>query len=403
MIFFLWTYTVFHKHLTVLPFHSNVTNNVRGGIYGMVLWMSFSTLVVASLKTSRGDSWDSDEHPAWLQPLQYALVGAIVLAFAAGYAVTSMVQYKCGRSIGRLRGDFERQRVDMSGSIVDGNYLSPGMDATPRAISPMLSRTGFGPAASTSYAGRVGVKRGAFDKFFDTDWESRRRFPHEWRAGVVLRHLLSKRNKDDLAFMSFLVHKAMEEHPESNLLQMQVLVFSRFVFRDASEAAAIQKALKLHQKTLPLDFQYILFAAERKNNQETRGADIGQAGAVSGISLMEFEVSFEKARSSHQACVSKMRDFWRHVKKRRHAGLDEQHAGELIQVLDDHEEQKNTAKNEYESLIEKFPQSVQLLRAYAHFCDTVLNDYKQAEARQHQASLLDGEDTNDEKDRKSVV
>eukprot|EP00961_Rhodomonas_salina_P285947 3863920-Rhodomonas_salina.1 len=53
------------------------------------------------------DEWDAAEHPAWLQPLQWSLAGVVPLAFLLGLSLTALMQYRVGRSLKRLRGDFE--------------------------------------------------------------------------------------------------------------------------------------------------------------------------------------------------------------------------------------------------------------------------------------------------------
>lgn len=72
------------------------------------------------------DEWDTGDHPTWLQPLQWALAGLIPLAFVLGLSLTSIIQYRVGRSLNRLRGDFERPaETDMPSSFVDPRSLPP--------------------------------------------------------------------------------------------------------------------------------------------------------------------------------------------------------------------------------------------------------------------------------------
>ncbi|KAJ1493169.1 hypothetical protein T484DRAFT_1769394, partial [Baffinella frigidus] len=182
-------------------------------------------------------------------------------------------------------------------------------------------------------------------------------------------------------------------------MQMLNLLLLRFVNRSWAEALTLEKMLKLHSRELPKDHQYILHVVERKSTQDAAGTSkMGSNGAVSALSLMEFEVGMEKARKAHVRCITFVRGFWKAARKTRLLtveGLEDHTAarktrlltaegleewGEaMLETLDGHDKALAAAKQEYGNLLDKYPTSVTLQRSYSYFCDTVLNDHKLAD------------------------
>ena len=73
-IHFLFSLYVLRKHVTVMPFHNNTTNKVRGGIYGLVVWWSFASLGMSVIHVATSGS-----QPEWLQGLQWVCIGVSLL------------------------------------------------------------------------------------------------------------------------------------------------------------------------------------------------------------------------------------------------------------------------------------------------------------------------------------
>jgi hypothetical protein len=66
-------------------------------------------------------------------------------------------------------------------------------------------------------------------------------------------------------------------------------------------------------------------------------------------------------------------------------------AEELMQKLELYEANANKARQEYSWMLEKYSNSAQLLREWALFCDTVLNDEKGAQDSRLQAITLENQ------------
>ena len=228
--FFLFSSFVSYKHLTVLPFHTGMTNNVRGGIYGLVVWLSFSTVIVSIVKVASGDT-----PPEWMQTLQWVLVGILPLQFVVGFMVTHAQQRSLHSSLQRLKGDWEMTKAghdvddfpklrsmvnggnSMSRMSAGGVTMSASAGGAPMSVHSLALSSYKGGAVARSVPP---PKRTVFERFFDTEWEERRRFTSEHRAVAITRALLYERSPDDQVFLDYVIMKALEEHPESEDVQV---------------------------------------------------------------------------------------------------------------------------------------------------------------------------------------
>eukprot|EP00290_Baffinella_frigidus_P054107 CAMPEP_0180344272 /NCGR_PEP_ID=MMETSP0989-20121125/2727_1 /TAXON_ID=697907 /ORGANISM="non described non described, Strain CCMP2293" /LENGTH=1137 /DNA_ID=CAMNT_0022333277 /DNA_START=22 /DNA_END=3432 /DNA_ORIENTATION=- len=383
---------VFRQHVLVLPFHNPTTNNVRGGIMCMVVWWSIASFSISVIITASGNV-----SPDWLQNVQWVFVAFLPPSFIVGYVITSLQQASVTRTIELLKGDWEAARAQSEYDTVhdhvsNGNHSS-GFQSMPRAKSDGWARV---------RALQV-PKRTVFDKFFDTsknhrtgngeEWARQIRFSSEQRAIIVARELLYRRDPEKIDFLEFVITRAMEEWPESDNVMMLNLLLLRFVNRRWDEATALERQMRLNLRSLPTDHQYTLHVVERKSTQDAAGSSkMGARGQVSALSLLEFEVGMDKARTAHKKCLSSMRNFWKLARKSRHSTTHpDVLLRELLEVLETNDKALSCAKREYSILLEKYPTSTSLHQSYAHFCDSALNHANLAEKHRKEARELEGD------------
>jgi hypothetical protein len=191
------------------------------------------------------------------------------------------------------------------------------------------------------------------------EWKRTFRFDSDQRAVTVTRELLARRDPEGHDFLEFVVTKSLEEHPESDKVQLLNLLLLRFVNTRWDEAASLERNMRLSLRSLPTDFQYTLHVVERKSTQDAAGSTKmgSRGGQVSALSLMEFELGVDKARKAHKTCLTSMRTFWKLARKHRNLS-DPTHAAshlqDLLEVLEKHERSLYSAKREYGMLLEKY-------------------------------------------------
>jgi len=239
-----------------------------------------------------------------------------------------------------------------------------------------------------------------YASFFDPALVRKRAFTDQIQALTTARVLLYMRKEGDLDFLQYVIARGLEEHPESIELQIFQITLLRFVFQRPLEAAEKESHLNVRVAQLPIDYQYILHAVDRKATQASAAQDIGR-GAVSGIHLMEFDLGMQRATKYHKECVTYIKHFWRQLKyhdMHRTVVLEK----DIFSVLDriDHfESAYAAAQNEYKSLLLNFGTSVSLLHAYAHFLDTVANNQVlSAKYRQQVVNIEGGQDDGENED-----
>jgi len=104
------------------------------------------------------------------------------------------------------------------------------------------------------------------------------------------------------------------------------------------------------------------------------------------VDLLEFDQGMDKARKAHTRCIISMKAFWRSPSRKNFKA----HAVEdMLSRLDEWDAAVTAALKEYNFLLEKYQNSPALLHAYASFCDTVLNDERQASKKREEASAFE--------------
>ena len=199
---------------------------------------------------------------------------------------------------------------------------------------------------------------------------------------LLARVLIASREDQDLVFLQYLVARGSKENPQSEQLRILKLAIMRFVWKDMNEYDNFERNLRMDARSLPIDYQYILYAIARKTTQERAKGELGQ-GHVSAINLMEYDMNFQRAQTAHLACLQSMKKFRKTVFKSR-TGKGEQFARYLLRAaatLRTFDNHLCTAEQVYSSLSDKYSQSLSLLLLCADFHDYVLNDEEEADKK----------------------
>mmetsp|Transcript_23995 Transcript_23995/g.60234 ORF Transcript_23995/g.60234 Transcript_23995/m.60234 type:complete len:1595 (-) Transcript_23995:82-4866(-) len=366
-IIFLGSVYVFRAHLARLPWQDQRINMLRGGVLGCVTHLAGSSCVVASLEAANFMQDTSTK-----QSVQYTLIGLLPVAFATGIWLVNRRKEGIVTKINRLRGDWEAQT------------------ATQQAIDTAAGGTGDDQHDHQSLAGAQAIvqKKTMYTSFFDPTLDSKRAFSSSIEALTACRVLLLQRVESDLPFLRHVMQRGLEEHPDCPCLKILQLTIERFVLKNKLQAAETEKNLKRGLNSLPIDFQYVFYVVERKATQANAVETIG-LGNVTSMNLMEWGAGIDRAKKAHMAALHHIRDFWRQLRKTSRDRMDKSEMAELIQKLDDYEESTEAAKTEYETLLVNYSSSVELLQAYAHFQDSILNDSRTADMIRQQAITLD--------------
>eukprot|EP00290_Baffinella_frigidus_P047072 CAMPEP_0180403944 /NCGR_PEP_ID=MMETSP0989-20121125/39715_1 /TAXON_ID=697907 /ORGANISM="non described non described, Strain CCMP2293" /LENGTH=128 /DNA_ID=CAMNT_0022407253 /DNA_START=39 /DNA_END=422 /DNA_ORIENTATION=+ len=116
----------------------------------------------------------------------------------------------------------------------------------------------------------------------------------------------------------------------------------------------------------------------------------------------------DKAKKAHKTCLTTMRSFWKLAGKRKESAQLDALLRDLLKVLETNDKALACAKREYQMLLEKYPTSTELHHSYASFCDSALNNSRDAEKHRTEARSLEGDHGDDnaiggKKDSESVV
>jgi len=374
-VIFLGSCVVMRCHLQRLPWHDHRINMLRGAVLACVMWVSFSSLVVSVMEAA-----DIFQEPFAQQQVQYALIGLIPVAFMLGIYMVHSKRDRIFDTINRLRGDWEGQQAALRAKE-DAEMATSGL---------ARSKSGYTQKSAATNVETVVPKKTMYTSFFDPTLDSKRAFRSGIEAHTAARMLLYHRKEDDLPFLRHVLMRGMEEHPDCPDLKLLRVAMERFVFKNNILAQEAEKAVKSHLNSLSIDFQYVVYVVDRKNTQASAQESIG-IGNVTSMNLMEWGAGIERARKAHFQAVHKIRDFWRHLRKRSaHADtIANSDIADMIILLDEFETAMEAAKTEYESLLVNYSSSTELLQAYANFTDHVLNDSKTADKIRVQALTLE--------------
>lgn len=351
LLLLLW---VLYNHITLLPFHRHETNLIRGGVFFFVVWLALATVIVSAADVSQMQEW--------------ALLAIAPVFFVLGVCFTHWIRSGHDRSIERLRAEYLRIQ-----SYEGGKGSAAGKEGKEKGeVSPELEMD----------------DQGSFSRFYDPTWESRKAFTSPASAKVMLRTLLYRRERQDVAFLLYAMDRAIQEYPNSIDLRIFELLLVRFIKQDHMEAAMLEKRYKSEKQKLAVDYRYVLFALDRKALKESAGAHLGK-GKFSVINVMEFDAGMERSRKAHTQCIIALRKFWSSTKHMKNAERRTLMMEEMLTQLHSVNSAIAYAAKEYASLVELYPASVTLLHTYAHFCETILNDRIEAGKWRAKAEALE--------------
>lgn len=112
----------------------------------------------------------------------------------------------------------------------------------------------------------------------------------------------------------------------------------------------------------PLRLRFIIFVRDRQRKQKAQGEAAGE-GAMDLVSYVEFQNSFALLLRGHRAALRSNRRFWRLLVK------TETSFSALSEAFRSMDKAELKADRTYRSVLERYPKSTKVLRAYANFLE----------------------------------
>jgi hypothetical protein len=238
------------------------------------------------------------------------------------------------------------------------------------------------PAQANNARNLFGVRIMSSATVFYGSTVSERPFANATDALTAAKFILARRNKEDQDFIEHLVYASIADFNGAPALCAWIVAFICFARENTDLVFTLLDQAK--RLSLPLDIQFLLFALRQKQIQGIKSANVG-GDLVSAIGLIELTKEQEAASTHHLDSIRHLRKFWAVLS----AQKDSADPSALTRALDEFHFAFLRASNSYSELAVKFPNSAQLLFAYAEFQESVANDTSAAAELRARAELLE--------------
>ena len=114
--------------------------------------------------------------------------------------------------------------------------------------------------------------------------------------------------------------------------------------------------------------RFRIYSIDRERRQRAAGEQSAGEGAMDLVSYVEFQNNFTALQKSHRAALRANRRFWRLLIRSDVSFLD------LAATFESMDKTEARADRAYRAVMERYPKSVRLLRAYAGFLEEVRNN-----------------------------
>lgn len=127
----------------------------------------------------------------------------------------------------------------------------------------------------------------------------------------------------------------------------------------------LDKAKKLLPNFLE---RYLIYVMDKKLQAENNNENRGDTSTMDLESYLEFQRSYKLLLNTHRAVFKASQRFWRHLLSRI---VNFSHLSRAFLSLDNQEQR---AVKVYQSVLERYPKSIKVLRSYARFLEEIKND-----------------------------
>eukprot|EP00741_Cyanophora_paradoxa_P023355 tig00000254_g22561.t1 len=374
--------------LTSVPYYSTFTSAFRGGLF-----LAAATFPITSLLIRNATDVDGPSARHWAVLTQLLLIPAFVGGAVAVYlrvrfltaTQPNSASWKANRGQGRsgsytltspsasLSMPMAHSPSSVGGAAVlaiadreqddhdaehDGRNIEVASFAGDFVRSARTARRTVTRRLSSAAAS---LKEAAAPRFFAV------------LDACNLLFLVECQRNADLTAAEAIFREGMAAFPRSAYIRIAHALFIRHYKGDTATAA--QRMRIAAESCRPaLDLRYLVFEKQRMWENLTHGASVGQT--LNSLSLLEFEQVFSTATAKHAEALKLTKHFWAGIARRNNAKflLNASHYIARVSAA------AKAASQAYDALLRKYKNSKMLLRAYADFVRSVLNDPEKAAA-----------------------
>lgn len=127
--------------------------------------------------------------------------------------------------------------------------------------------------------------------------------------------------------------------------------------------------------------------------QKRQSESLGGDESLDLVNYIQFQNNFKSARRFHNKALRSIRSFWRLLLE------DEVNIGDLPRAFKVIDTAEAKAKQYYVQLLDRYPKSIRILRAYGQFLEEVLQDTISADQYFARADVLEESKTQAENGR----
>ncbi|EGG21914.1 hypothetical protein DFA_01800 [Cavenderia fasciculata] len=358
IVFFIGLLLLSFGSIILLPYNNQRLNQIKSGLYTIVLWVSFCTILTMIVNDT--------ESPA----TSYLVVAGLIPSFFLGFFLNKLFYKYLYKQLKYLTNVPPQTSVQTMEVINNNNNLNG--EKIVKFEEPVT----------------LGSKSQIKFPFFDK-WFSMPLF-----IEIMSRRILASRggNQRDQAAIdraNLLFQCGLQYYPNSSLLWM---AYANYLFTVRQDRHVGYASLeKLRRMNPPFDIRFFIFQRDKEREQMMDSDLRGPSGKIQDfVTYMEFKKLYLGARRSHQSCLNYINRFWRHLL---HETIDLNALSTLSGKIATSE---TRATEQYERLLGLNPNSVRVIRDYAQFVEEVVRD------RDHSFKLAKKADTIEDNMSKSL-
>jgi hypothetical protein len=212
-------------------------------------------------------------------------------------------------------------------------------------------------------------------------------FPSPAHVELCTRFLQHDASEANVHLAEAIFASGMREHPRSALVAVHYALFLMNYARRDDDAAEILS--RIEQGSLyddvPVDVSFFVFRHEQTRKRAASGSAVtgGEGEHMNLINYIELQKNLSRSKQEYDSAVEKLGQFWAMLL---HHEVD---LDELDRVMKDIMQAQRRAAFSFSSLLERYPNSAMILRAYGRFLLAVKNQPDAAKQIFDKADLLE--------------
>ena len=147
--------------------------------------------------------------------------------------------------------------------------------------------------------------------------------------------------------------------------------------------ASISIAKTQVPKNFPIPSFFLTFFLKKEMKQKRQSESLGGDETLDLVNYIEFQNYSKAAKRFHNKALRAIRSFWRLLLE------DNVNIADLPRAFKFIDTAESKAKQYYIQLLERYPKSVRILRAYAQFMEDILNDHTTADQYYYKADMIE--------------